>query len=250
MAGTLAEIARHTLAGEFRRYDPRSARIVLVEAGDRVLPPYPADLSQKALEQLERLGVTVWRGKRVTGIDAQGVLLEEKDRGPAALERLESRTVVWCAGVAASPLGASLGVPLDRAGRVIVEPDLTVPGHPEIQVVGDLASVPSHKPPLPGIATTAKQMGRYAARSLLARLRGHPVPPFRYRDWGELATIGRRAAVARLPRLKLWGAPAWLLWLFAHVFFLIGFRNRLIVMIDWAWAYFSFERSARIISGR
>jgi NADH dehydrogenase len=242
MAGTLAEIARHTLAGEFRRYDPRSARIVLVEAGDRVLLPYPADLSAKALAQLERLGVSVWLNKRVTAIGAQGVEMQG--------ERLDSRTVIWCAGVAASPLGASLGVPLDRAGRVIVEPDLSVQGHPEIQVIGDLAVVPGHRPPLPGIATTAKQMGTHAARNLLGRIAGRPQRAFRYRDWGELATIGRRAAVARLPGLKLWGAPAWLLWLFAHVLFLIGFRNRLVVMIDWAWAYFSFERGARIISGR
>jgi NADH dehydrogenase len=248
MAGTLAEIARHTLAGEFRRFDPRLARVVLIEGTDRVLPPYPPRLSEKARLQLERLGVTVWLGRRVTGVDADGVQLDVKERGQAALERLESKTVIWCAGVAASPLGATLGVPLDRAGRVIVEPDLSVPGHPEIQVIGDLAALPSHQPPPPGIAVTAKQMGSHAARSLLARLRGEPTRAFRYRDWGELATIGRRAAVARFPRLQRSGAPAWLLWLFAHVFFLIGFRNRVVVLIDWAWAYLTFQRYARIVA--
>jgi NADH dehydrogenase len=242
MAGTLAEIARHTLRGEFRRFDPGNARVVLVEGMDRVLPPYPPDLSERARRQLERLGVTVWVGKRITKIDADGVELGG--------ERLEARTVVWCAGVAASPLGATLGVPLDRGGRVIVEPDLSVPGHPEIQVIGDLASLPAHEPRVPGVAPAAKQMGRHAARNILAALAGHPTTPFRYRDYGQLATIGRSKAVALFGRTRLWGWPAWITWLTAHVFFLIGFRNRLVVLIDWAWAYWTFERSARVVIPR
>jgi NADH dehydrogenase len=240
MAGALAELARHTLRGEFRRFDPRNARVVLVEGLDRVLPPYPPELSEKARLQLERLGVTVWLGRRVTGIDARGVQLGG--------ERLEARTVIWCAGVAASPIGATLGVPLDRAGRVIVEPDLSVPGHPEVQVVGDLALSPSHQPPVPGVAPAAKQMGRLAARNIRAALAGKPARPFRYRDYGQLATIGRSAAVAMFGRVRIWGWLAWVAWLTAHIFFLIGFRNRLVVMIDWAWAYWTFERSARVVA--
>jgi NADH:ubiquinone reductase (H+-translocating) len=241
MAGTLAEIARHTLKGEFRRYDPRNARVVLVEGMDRVLPPYPPDLSEKARLQLERLGVTVWLGRRVTGIDAHGVQLGG--------DRLEARTVVWCAGVAASPLGATLGVPLERGGRVIVDADLSVPGHPEIQVVGDLAHIPTHSPPVPGVAPAAKQMGRLAARNLGASLAGRPTKPFRYRDFGQLATIGRSKAVAMFGRVHIWGWLAWVAWLTAHIYFLIGFRNRLIVLIDWAWSYWTFERAARIVTG-
>ena len=241
MAGTLAEIARHTLKGEFRRFDPRNARVVLVEAMDRVLPPYPPDLSERARAQLERLGVTVWLGRRVTGIDAQGVQLGG--------DRLEARTVVWCAGVAASPLGATLGVPLDRAGRVIVEADLSVPGHPEIQVLGDLAHIPSHQPPVPGVAPAAKQMGRHAARNLKASLAGKPTRAFRYRDYGQLATIGRSKAVAMFGGVHIWGWLAWVAWLTAHIYFLIGFRNRLVVLIDWAWSYWTFERAARIVTG-
>jgi NADH dehydrogenase len=240
MAGTLAEIARHTLKGEFRRFDPRNARVVLVEGLERVLPPYPQDLSERARVQLERLGVTVWLGRRVTGIDAAGVQLGG--------DRLEAKTVVWCAGVAASPLGASLGVPLERGGRVIVEPDLGVPGHAEIQVVGDLALLPGHQPPVPGVAPAAKQMGRHAAKNLIAALAGRPTRPFRYRDYGQLATIGRSKAVAMFGRVHIWGWLAWVTWLTAHIFFLIGFRNRLVVLIDWAWAYWTFERSARIVT--
>ena len=239
LAGTLAEIARHTLKGEFRRFDPRNARVVLVEGMERVLLPYPADLSQRARLQLERLGVTVWLGKRVVGIDAEGV-----DLGG---ERLAAKTVIWCAGVAANPLGASLGVPLDRSGRIIVEPDLSVPGHPEIQVVGDLALLPSHRPPVPGVAPAAKQMGRHAARNLLAVLAGRATQPFRYRDYGQLATIGRSKGVAMFGRIHLSGWLAWVAWLTAHIYFLIGFRNRLVVLIDWAWSYWTFDRSARIV---
>ena len=241
LAGMFAEIARHTLHGEFRRFETRNARVVLVEAADRVLSTYPRELTEKARLQLERLGVTVWLGRPVTGVDAEGVRLGE--------DRLAAKTVVWAAGVAASPLGGALGVPLDRAGRVIVGPDLSVPGHPEVQVVGDLASVPSHQPPIPGIAPAAKQMGRYAALSIRKRLeeKEAKVKPFRYKDYGLLATIGRNKAIALLGGLRLWGYPAWLLWLGAHIFFLIGFRNRLVVLIDWAWAYWTFQRYARIV---
>jgi len=241
LAGAFAEIARHTLRGEFRRFDPRNARIVLVESSDRVLPTYPPSLSERARLQLERLGVTVWLGKSVTGIDAVGVQLGE--------ERLAARTVVWAAGVAASPLGASLGVPLDRAGRVIVGNDLSIPGHPELAVIGDLAALPWHQPAVPGIAPAAKQMGKHAAKSILRRLKGREAKPFLYRDYGMLATIGRNAAVAVFGKLRLSGYLAWLLWLLAHIWFLIGFRNRLVVIIDWALAYWTFDRHARIVTG-
>jgi NADH dehydrogenase len=241
MAGTLAEIARHTLRGEFRNFDPRNARVVLVEGTERVLPALPADLSEKARRQLERLGVTVWAGRRVTDIDAQGVQLGN--------ERLEARTVIWAAGVAASPLGASLGVPLDRAGRVIVGPDLSIPGHPEVRVIGDLASITSHEPPVPGVSPAAKQMGRYVAKSIVSHLRGTQTKPFRYVDYGVLATIGRNSAVAVIGKMKLSGYFAWLVWLVAHIFFLIGFRNRIVVLLDWGWAYWTFHRYARIVIG-
>jgi NADH:quinone reductase (non-electrogenic) len=242
LAGTLAEIARHTLHGEFRNFDPRNARVVLVEGTDRVLPPYPPDLSQKARLQLERLGVTVWLGRRVTGVDADGVTL--------GAERLAAKTVLWAAGVAASPLGASLGVPLDRAGRVTVEPDLSISGHPEVYVIGDLAAAQSEGKPVPGIAPAAKQMGTHTAKNVLRRIRGEPTVPFRYRDYGQLATIGRSAAVAYFGALKLSGYLAWLMWLVAHIYFLINFRNRLVVMIDWAFAYWTMDRSARIVVGK
>jgi len=236
LAGTLAEIARHTLRGEFRRFDPRNARIVLVEGSERVLPPYPADLSEKARLQLERLGVTVWLGKRVTGVDADGVTL--------GAERLAARTVIWAAGVASSPLGRPLGAPLDRAGRVKVAPDLSVPGHPEVFVVGDLAAVEG----VPGIAPAAKQMGRHAALNVIRTLSAKQRKAFRYRDYGQLATIGRNAAVAYFGRVKLSGYLAWVVWLIAHIYFLINFRNRIVVMLDWAWAYWTFNRYARIVT--
>jgi NADH dehydrogenase len=235
LAGTLAEIARHTLRGEFRRFDPHHARVVLVEGSDRVLPPYPPDLSQKAHAQLERLGVTVWLGKRVTGIDASGVTMGS--------EHLASRTVIWAAGVASSPLGRSLGAPLDRAGRIEVQPDLSVPGHPEIFVPGDLAALPG----VPGIAPAAKQMGKHVGRNIIKQISNQATRPFRYRDYGQLATIGRKAAVAVIGKLKLSGFTAWFVWLVAHIYFLINFRNRLVVMIDLAAAYFTFQRYARII---
>jgi NADH:quinone reductase (non-electrogenic) len=242
LAGTLAEIARHTLRGEFRRVDTRQARVVLLEGGDRVLSTYPPELSARARRQLERLGVEVRTGCLATSIDAEGVSIGDA--------RIPSRTVIWAAGVAASPLGATLGAPLDRAGRVRVAPDLSVPGHPEAFVIGDLASARSAGEPVPGIAPAAKQMGVCAARNVLAHLAGRATEPFRYRDYGTLATIGRRAAVAVIGRVRLWGYPAWLAWLFAHIYFLIGFRNRLIVLMEWAWSYWTFQRNARIVIGR
>jgi NADH dehydrogenase len=235
LAGTLAEIARRTLPGEFRHFDPRNARVILVEAGERVLPPYTPDLSEKARRQLERLGVAVFLQKKVTGVHAEGVSL--------GAERIAARTVLWAAGVKSSPLGASLGVALDRAGRVRVEPDLSVPGRPEVFVVGDLALIEG----VPGIAPAAKQMGRHAAKNIMKSIAGKKTLPFRYRDYGQLATIGRNAAVAMLGKLHLSGYPAWLTWLLAHIYFLINFRNRLVVMIDWAWAYWTFQRHARIV---
>ena len=243
LAGTLAEIARHTLRDEFRRCDPRSAQIHLMEAGPRVLAAMPESLSASARTQLERLGVIVHTGQAVTGIDARGV-----DLGPT---RIESRSVLWAAGVAASKLGSQLDAPLDRAGRVEVQPDLSIAGHPEVFVIGDLASVKQTSgQPVPGIAPAAKQMGAHVAGVIRTRLRGTPARPFRYRDYGNLATIGRMAAVVDLGRLKFSGLLAWWFWLAAHIFFLIGFRNRIVVLLDWARAYWSYQRSARIIVGR
>jgi NADH:ubiquinone reductase (H+-translocating) len=239
LAGTLAEIARHTLKREFRHIDPAAARILLLEAGPRVLPAFPPSLSAKARRQLERLGVLVRTGRAVTGLDERGVWIGE--------ERIAARTVLWAAGVAASPLGATLGVAVDRAGRVRVTAQLAVPGHPAVFVVGDLAAVPDGTGPVPAIAPAAKQMGRYAAAAIRAQLSDRRIGPFRYRDFGSLATIGRMAAVADFGRIRLSGILAWWIWLTAHIYFLIGFRNRLVVLIDWGEAYWSYRRGARII---
>ena len=239
LAGTVAEIARHTLAREFRRIDPSQARVVLLEGTDRVLPPYPPGLSQKARQQLEGLGVEVRTSALVTGVDEGGVWL--------GAERLAARTVLWAAGVAASPVGRSLGAAVDRAGRVQIEKDLTLPGRPEVFVAGDLALFEQDGRPVPGVAPAAMQMGRHAARNVRRCLAGQPLLPFRYVDKGSLATIGRRAAVADFGRIRLWGFPAWMAWLSIHIFFLIGFRNRLVVLLDWARAYVSYQRSARLI---
>jgi len=239
LAGTLAEIARHTLRREFRHIDPSSARVRLIEAGQRVLPAFPEALSAKARVQLERLGVEVVTGTAVDSIDATGYRL--------AGVPVPARTVLWAAGVAASPLGTLLGVPLDRVGRVPVTADLTVPDHPEVFVIGDLASVVQDGKPVPGVAPAAKQMGRHVAGTIRARLQQRPASAFRYRDYGNLATIGRMAAVVDIRGLHLSGIVAWWFWLVAHVFFLIGFRNRLIVLVNWAWSYWSYQRHARII---
>ena len=242
LAGTLAEIARHTLKREFRNIDPSHARVRLIEAGPRVLASFPESLSAKAQRQLEKLGVEVVTGTPVSAIDARGFTLGD--------QFVPARTVLWAAGVAASPLGALLGVERDRAGRVPVAPDLSVPGHPEIFIAGDLASVVQDGKPVPGVAPAAKQMGAHVAMAIRARLAGKLSPPFRYRDFGNLATIGRMAAVVDLHGFKLSGLLAWWFWLAAHVFFLIGFRNRIIVLINWAWAYWSYQRHARIILGQ
>jgi NADH:quinone reductase (non-electrogenic) len=243
MAGAFAEIARNTLVRDFRRIDPRTARVILVEAGPRVLPAYPRDLSEKAVRQLEALGVQVWTEAAVTGMGALGVELGK--------DRLAAGTVVWAAGVQASPLARTLGAPLDRAGRVRVAPDLTVPGRPEIQVIGDLAALDHDDGrPVPGVAPAAMQMGRHAAANIERALRGEPLRPFRYRDKGSLATIGRSRAVAVIGALKLWGFVAWMAWLLIHIFFLIGFRNRFVVLFTWAWAYVTHQRSARLILER
>ncbi len=241
LAGTLAEIARHTLRSEFRRIDPTQARVLLIEAGPRVLPAFEPYLSERAREQLVQLGVDVRLGAPVERIDSEGVVIGG--------QRIAARTVLWAAGVAASPLGAGLGVPLDRAGRVPVAPDLSVPGAPEIFVAGDLAAVIQDGQPVPGTAPAAKQMGRHVAANLRALWRGQATRPFRFQDVGALATIGRMAAVVRMGPLRLTGLPAWWLWLAAHVYFLIGFRNRLSVLLDWAWAYWTYARSSRIIFG-
>lgn len=242
LAGTMAEIARHTLEHEFRHIDPAHSRVMLLEAGPRVLATFDPELSEKARLQLEHLGVEVLTGMQVSAIDAQGV--------KAGQRHIAARTVLWAAGVAASPLARTLGVPLDKAGRVPVESDLAVPGHPHVFVAGDLASVQSDGRPVPGVAPAAKQMGKHVAAMIRARLAGQPARHFRYRDYGNLATIGRMAAVVQIGRWKLSGALAWWFWLWAHVFFLIGFRNRLVVMLNWTWAYWTYQRAARIILGR
>jgi NADH dehydrogenase len=261
MAGTMTEIARHTLRGEFRRCDPSRARVVLIEGADRILGTFVPSLSQRALEQLVRLGVDVRTGCRVTAIDDRGLEYETRIGDAVAHHRLDARTVIWGAGVAGVPLGRALanatGASIDRGGRLAVEPDLSLAGHPEIAVIGDLAAAFTHGPdgakPVPGVSPSAKQMGRCAAANLLRRLRGEPTRPFHYIDYGNLATVGRKAAIVDLTvpvigAVRFAGLAAWLFWLFAHIYFLIGFRNRLMVMTDWAWAYLTYERSARVVA--
>jgi NADH:ubiquinone reductase (H+-translocating) len=263
MAGTMAEIARDTLPGEFRRIDPAAARILLLEGGSRVLQAMPEQLSKRAAEQLTRLGVEVHLDARVTAIEPEGVQVTKPaaDGGESARDTIPSRCVIWAAGVAASPLGRQLaqaaGATVDRAGRVSVEPDLSLPGHAEISVIGDLAAarsfVPGRAPQaVPGVSPAAKQMGRAAAANIARRIAGKPTQAFRYRDYGNLATIGRNAAVVDLTTpvgsLRFSGYFAWLFWLFAHIYFLIGFRNRIVVLIDWASAYWSKQRYARVIA--
>ena len=241
LAGALAEIALHAIGDDFRSIDTRAARVVLVEGMPRVLTAFPEDLSAKAAAQLARLGVQVRTSTLVTGIDATGVTL--------GTERLAARTVLWAAGVAASPLGRSLGAPLDRAGRVRVEPDLTIPGHPEVFVIGDLALLEQEGKPVTGLAAVAVQEGPHAARNIVRAVRGQTHLPFRYADKGILATIGRAAAVASFGRVRISGLVAWLAWLFVHIFLLIGFRNRFLVLFSWAWTYVTYERGARLITG-
>ena len=242
LAGAIAEIARHVMVSDFRAINPRDARVILVEAGARVLPTFPEKLSDAAEDSLKRLGVEVLKNRRVTSIEPARVVL--------GTEMIEAETVLWAAGVTASPLAQSLGVPLDCAGRVCVEPDLTVPGHPEVMVIGDLALF-THQSggPLPGVCPVAIQQGRHVARNILRAIDGRPSESFHYWDKGNLATIGRAQAVADLGRLRLSGILAWLAWLFVHVFFLIGFRNRFVVIFEWAWAYMTYQRGARLITG-
>lgn len=242
LAGTLAEISRQVLANEFRTIDPKSTRIILLEGGPRVLPAYPEDLSRSAEEQLRNLGVEVHTSALVTNVELAAV-----DVGAA---KIPSVVTLWAAGVAASPLGKKLGAPTDRAGRVLVNPDLSVPGHPNVFVIGDLASLKDKNgKPLPGVAPVALQEGVAAADNIARDLRGEPRRDFHYVDKGSLATIGRAAAVAQFGKIHISGFIAWLSWLFVHVFFLIGFRNRIIVLIQWAWSYFTHERGARLITG-
>ncbi len=242
MAGALAEISRHSLARDFRHFDPQSARVLLIEGGPSILSAFPEALRQAAMKDLRRLGVTVRTNSIVTNVSPGVVSIGS--------ESIRAETVLWAAGVAASPLGAALGVPLDRAGRVKVLSDLTIPGAPNVFVIGDLAVLAGENGrPLPGVAQVAMQMGRHAVHNILRAIEHQPLRPFRYRDLGNLATIGRASAIADLGRFRLSGLLAWLFWLFVHIFNLIGFRNRLVVMVQWAWAYFTYQRAIRLIAG-
>ena len=242
MAGAIAELAKRALASDFRSIDPRCARIILIEAGPRLLAPFDPALSETARRSLEQLGVDVRLGTGVTDCDCSGVSIGD--------ERIETRTIVWAAGVKASPAAEWLAAASDRAGRVKVQANLSVPGLPDVFVIGDAAhAIGAAGKPLPGVAPVAKQQGEYVADLLVARARGKTLPPFRYRDAGSLATIGRKRAVAQLGRFKLSGFPAWLLWSLLHVYFLIGFRNRLVVAMSWCWSYITFQRGTRLITG-
>jgi NADH dehydrogenase len=242
MAGAIAELAKRALASDFRTIDPRSARVILVEAGPRLLTPFDPKLSENAKHSLEQLGVEVRLNAAVTGCSDTAVAIGD--------ERIETRTIMWAAGVKASPAARWLGVEGDRAGRVRVEPDLSVQGLPDVFVLGDTALLAGDDGrPLPGVAPVAKQQGRYLAALLKARAAGKSLPPFRYRDFGSLATIGRKRAIFERGRLKFTGLFAWLLWSMAHIYFLIGFRNRLVVAMSWAWSYVTFQRGTRLITG-
>lgn len=247
LAGSIAEIARHTLVRDFRRIDPTSARVVLLEAAPRILGGFDPDLSAKAEQSLRALGVDVRTGGQVTDVTAEGVVVEG--------HLLPARTVLWGAGVAASPIGRALGVPVDRVGRVRVNPDLSVPGHPEVFVIGDLACF-THRldVPLPGLAPVAIQQGRAVARTIAAELLSTssgrpPREAFRYIDRGTMATIGRASGIAQLGAVRLWGLLGWLAWLFIHLLFLIGLKNKVIVLVNWTWSYVTFKRGARLITG-
>ena len=242
LAGAMAEIARQVMPQDFRAIDTKATRILLLEGVDRVLPTYPEDLSERAREQLEKLGVEVRTGALVTDIEDEYVMIGD--------ERINADNVFWAAGVSASRLGAALGVGTDRAGRVLVQPDCSVPGHPEIFVAGDLASLKREDgSPVPGVAQGAIQMGKHSARQIMRDLKGETRQPFHYVDKGDLATIGRAAAGARLGRLKLSGFTAWVIWVVVHIMYLIGFRNRVLVMMQWGWAYLTYHRGIRLITG-
>jgi len=238
MAGAIAEVARHALRYDFRHIDPRSARILLIEGGPRILPTFPVDLSAYAQRALEKMGVEVMTSSMVTDVRKDGVSLGEK--------KIESEAIIWAAGVAAGPAASWINAEHDRAGRVKVGKDLSVPGHPEIFAIGDIAAL---DPPVPGIAPAAKQMGKYVGKLIAAHVIGRPFDkPFRYRHAGDLATIGRKAAVVSLPYMKLKGFIGWLFWSVAHIYFLIGIRNRLMVALTWLWSYFTYQRGARLIT--
>jgi len=241
LAGALAEIARQSLRKDFRRIHPESARIVLLEGGPSVLPPFAEPLRDAARRSLERLGVEVRTGSVVTSVDEDGVTI--------GAERISAGTVLWAAGVAASPIARSLGVPLDRAGRVTPERTLALAAHPEIFIVGDLCVFVQDGKPLPGVAQVAMQQGTRAGKNVLRAIAGQPLEPFHYKDYGIMATIGRNAAVGDVFGLKISGFVAWIFWIFLHIFWLIGFRNRFVVMTEWAWAYFSLQRRVRLITG-
>jgi len=246
LAGALAEIARQSLRNNFRHIRPESARIVLVEGGPDILPAFAPPLRVEAKSALERLGVEVRTGWMVTGVDADGVSWKQKD-GP--VEHIQATTVLWAAGVAASPIAKSLGAPLDRVGRVPAEPSLQVPGRPGVFVAGDLCALSQDGVPLPGVAQVAMQEGAHASRNVLRAIAGRPLEPFRYKDYGTMATIGRGAAVGDIKGMKVSGFFAWVFWIFLHIFWLIGFRNRVAVMTEWAWAYLTFQRRVRLITG-
>jgi len=240
MAGAIAEVARQTLATDFRRIDPKASRIILIEAGPRVMPAFPESLSDYVVRTLARKGVEVMTATRVIGCDLKGVTLEHG--------RIEAATIIWAAGVVASPAARWLNAEHDGAGRILVRPDLSIPGHPEIFAIGDTAALMG-QPAIPGIAPAAKQMGRYVGALIAARLAGKgPPKPFRYRHQGDLATIGRRAAVLKLGRLELKGFTAWLFWCVVHIFFLIEVRDRFVVAFTWLWDYVTFQRGARLIT--
>jgi NADH:ubiquinone reductase (H+-translocating) len=242
MAGALAEISRHSLARDFRHFDPGSARILLIEGGPSILSTFPEVLRQAAMRDLQRLGVTVRTNSIVTDV-SPGVV-------SVGSESILAETVLWAAGVSASPLGAALGAPLDRAGRVKVLPDLTIPGAPNVFVIGDLANLAGDDGrQLPGVAQVAIQMGRHAVHNILRAIEHQPLRPFHYHDLGNMATIGRASAIADFGRFRLSGLMGWLAWLFVHILNLIGFRNRLVVLVQWAWAYFTFQRGIRLIAG-
>jgi NADH dehydrogenase len=239
LAGAIAEIAGRTLTQDFRHFDPSTTRVYLLEGGDRILPTFAPELSKKAQASLENLGIQIRLGAKVTDVDAHGVKIGD--------ERIRAGTVLWAAGVAASPLTKDLGVPLDRAGRVKVNDDMSVPGHPEIFALGDLISHDQDGKPLPGVCQLGMQSGKHAGEEVLRLIRGEKTRPFRYTDKGSMATIGRARAIAEIGKTKISGFAAWFLWLFIHILFLIDFRNRVAVLMDWAWAYVTWQRSSRVI---
>jgi NADH:ubiquinone reductase (H+-translocating) len=243
LAGMLPTIAKHSLPRDFRRISADSVRVVLLEGGDRVLASYPAELSEHARRDLESLGVEVHTGALVTGLDGDTVRTADG-------QTIRSKTVIWAAGNAASPLGRTLGAEIDRVGRVLVAPDLSVPAHPEIFAIGDMVSFTSEGKPVPGVAPAAMQMGRHAARNIQRTLEGRDHLPFRYRNKGDLATIGRHRAIADFGFLRVTGGLAWWFWLLLHIMYLAGFRNRLSVLLEWGYSYFTYERGARLISSR